>query len=486
MGDKSVSTISLKALVEKRSNKVIFIESDNDFVDVLFSFLTIPMGTIIRLACTRSVPLEIGCMKNLYARVEHADARVFPTESCREMLLCPRNGVESHCENLKLKITNGNPTQYFLCSDDCTHRYKLFSHYKDVLCECGKPMDREKSLSVGKLKSSSFSDDGVFCKGLSGYIVSDDLEVMPPLSSPVSSFLTKVGVMDATTTEEMTFNVGVDEVLNLLICSFVSKTPLTDILLKHKPEPKLSSEGVQQGIGFKQQTTGDTVKEEKKISVNLLVSKSKKMVCYAEAREDFVNLLLSFLTVTLGLVLKEMQDSSSSTKGCIDQLYKSVQDLDEEYLKSNYHKEILIAPKLYPGFGYENHLLGIEDGQEALYYYARYLRHTTVLEIFTNDKTLTPSNYRVPLKLKYCKSLGDYKSEAGFLSRPAMFTITDSLMIRPISPLFGVSVLNELKVPFADIEMQTVQVGKEEALRLLVTSFLCDSALTSVFLSHIK
>ncbi|KAI5321789.1 hypothetical protein L3X38_030860 [Prunus dulcis] len=147
--------------------------------------------------------------------------------------------------------------------------------------------------------------------------------------------------------------------------------------------------------------------------------------------------------------------------GCIDQLYKSVQDLDEEYLKSNYHKEILLAPKLYPGFGYENHLLGIEDGQEASYYYARYLRHT-VQEILTNDKTLIPSNYRVPLKLKYCKSQGDYKSDAGFLSRPAMFTITDSLMIRPISPLFGVSVLNELKVPFADIEMQTVQVGKEE------------------------
>ena len=68
----------------------------------------------------------------------------------------------------------------------------------------------------------------------------------------------------------------------------------------------------------------------------------------------------------------------------------------------------------------------------------------------------------VPMKLKYCKSQGDYKSDAGFFSGPAMFTITDSLMIRPISPFLGVSVLNELKVPFADIEMQTVQVGKEK------------------------
>lgn len=57
--------ISLKALVDKGSNKVIFVEADNDFVDVLFSFLTIPMGTIVKLASKQSVPLKIGCMNNL-------------------------------------------------------------------------------------------------------------------------------------------------------------------------------------------------------------------------------------------------------------------------------------------------------------------------------------------------------------------------------------------------------------------------------------
>ncbi|KAM1226793.1 hypothetical protein ACFX13_006214 [Malus domestica] len=41
-----------------------------------------------------------------------------------------------------------------------------------------------------------------------------------------------------------------------------------------------------------------------------------------------------------------------------------------------------------------------------------------------------------------------------------------------MSPFFGVSVLNELQVPFSDIESQTVHVGKEEAVHLLVTSFL--------------
>ncbi|CAL2263116.1 unnamed protein product [Prunus armeniaca] len=59
------NVISLKALVDKGSNTIIFVESDNDFIDVLLSFLTIPMGTIVRRARKHSVPLEKGCMSNL-------------------------------------------------------------------------------------------------------------------------------------------------------------------------------------------------------------------------------------------------------------------------------------------------------------------------------------------------------------------------------------------------------------------------------------
>ncbi|KAM2985689.1 hypothetical protein FF2_006059 [Malus domestica] len=61
MANTSANTISLKGLVDKERNRIMFIESENDFIDVVLSFLTIPMGTIIRLAPNQSVPLEIGC-----------------------------------------------------------------------------------------------------------------------------------------------------------------------------------------------------------------------------------------------------------------------------------------------------------------------------------------------------------------------------------------------------------------------------------------
>lgn len=118
MADETArNIISLKALVDKERNNVIFIESDNDFIDVLFSFLTIPMGTIVRNTRKHSVPMEIGCMSNLYASVEKIDVQHHQTEACRSMLLCPHSGVEHRCENLKLKIDDDEPTGYFLCGN---------------------------------------------------------------------------------------------------------------------------------------------------------------------------------------------------------------------------------------------------------------------------------------------------------------------------------------------------------------------------------
>lgn len=47
--------------------------------------------------------------------------------------------------------------------------------------------------------------------------------------------------------------------------------------------------------------------DETNISLKLIVSKSKKVVCYAETGEDFVNLLFSFLVLPLGFLLKQMR-----------------------------------------------------------------------------------------------------------------------------------------------------------------------------------
>ena len=48
MENEVPQSLSLKIIVEKRKNQVVFVESNKDFIDVLFSFMTIPIGTIAR------------------------------------------------------------------------------------------------------------------------------------------------------------------------------------------------------------------------------------------------------------------------------------------------------------------------------------------------------------------------------------------------------------------------------------------------------
>ncbi|XP_021815960.1 uncharacterized protein LOC110758406 [Prunus avium] len=421
MAGKTVKNVtSLNALVDNGSNTIIFVESDNDFIDVLLSFLTIPMGTIVSRARKHSVPLEIGCTSNLYASAVNIDVRHFQTEACKEMLLCPHNGAESHCKNLKLKIDNDGPTRYFVCDSwQCNFEMKSISHYKGVLCKCGRCMNLKSSLSVS---SSAEQGGGIFVKESARFIITDDLCVMSPLSVASNPVFTKLGAMNEnSTTEQQNLKIGAHEVFNLLMRSLVSKKPLSETILKHNPvpNPNLSLLNLDKLILTRIESLllGDMMdaEEEEKIVVKLTISVSKNIVCDAEAGQDFVNLLFSFLAVPLGFILKHMWDASF--KGCIDELHKCVKDLDEQHLKSNYHREILLSPKIYPA---------------------------------SNALTL-------PLKLKHDKSTQGYLKES-----------------------------TAFMVPFTDIKEETVEVGKKEALHLLVATFLSDSALTDVFISQLN
>ncbi|KAF8394966.1 hypothetical protein HHK36_018905 [Tetracentron sinense] len=60
MADIQLQSMSFKVLVDKEKNRVVFAESDKNFVNVLFRFLTMPIGTIIRLTRSQPYAVEIG------------------------------------------------------------------------------------------------------------------------------------------------------------------------------------------------------------------------------------------------------------------------------------------------------------------------------------------------------------------------------------------------------------------------------------------
>lgn len=51
---EQVDKVKLRVMVNKVKAKVLYAEAGKDFVDVLFSFLTLPLGTIGRLVAKES------------------------------------------------------------------------------------------------------------------------------------------------------------------------------------------------------------------------------------------------------------------------------------------------------------------------------------------------------------------------------------------------------------------------------------------------
>lgn len=200
-------------MTEKKKDHVIFAESDKDFIDLLFSFLTLSVGTIIRLLEDESTPTVIGCMNSLYKSIENLDSQLFVTEACKKMLLQLTRLPEIHCKSLKATIEKKlepNKCFYFCANSDCRTRGKgILSDLPNVRCHCGQVMNQLATL----VETNSYNGNGGFVKrGADRFLVSDDLKVMPGMTSPTLTLLKELNIDDANELESHSLNLGPTEV----------------------------------------------------------------------------------------------------------------------------------------------------------------------------------------------------------------------------------------------------------------------------------
>ncbi|KAJ1389609.1 hypothetical protein SESBI_38126 [Sesbania bispinosa] len=233
--DEQVHKAPLTVLVDKERNRVLFAEAGKEFVDVLFSFLTLPLGTIARLIAKESnmQPVRFGSLSSLYQSVADLEEHL-STPTCKEMLLQPRNSMEAYCQPLKLNIDD-TPIQYFVCEDCYRKRGVLMvrdrfarrvsgesclSTFRNQKCDCGKLLDKVFS-------PENLTTENGFVKETAKFIISDDLYVMPNVFGATVQLFQKLGVHDFDAIEKQ-------NVVDLLKFLLLSKTPLTDLILNQK------------------------------------------------------------------------------------------------------------------------------------------------------------------------------------------------------------------------------------------------------------
>jgi len=219
---KSVEKVTLRVMVDKERNKILYAEAGKDFIDALFSFLTLPLGTIARLVAEESniEPVKFGSISSLYQSVVNLDEQYVWSRTCKEMLLEPRNSMEAYCQKLKLNIDNTEPMKHFICGNwDCVRKERgnLLSTFRNQLCSCGKVMDKVLSPPPQPDRLSLGSG---FVKETAAFIISDDLYVMPNLFGTVIQLLHRLEISDIGAITEKTVYISKKEACFLMQLSF--------------------------------------------------------------------------------------------------------------------------------------------------------------------------------------------------------------------------------------------------------------------------
>ncbi|KAJ0751924.1 hypothetical protein HanPI659440_Chr09g0318341 [Helianthus annuus] len=201
--------ISIKVIVDKAKERVVYVETDHSFVDILFSFMTLPMGTIVRLLEKHDDKKfeALGSLSNLYQSLKDLPDCYLSSEECKHMLLNPRSLSYDHCRNLQLQIDDTEPTQNYVCRYFFCHCYRKFMsanilgiHNGAKCSRCNNEMALEPVHWCSN--DSVDNDGGVFVSDIATFIVTDDLCVEPYTSAITIRLLTDFGITDMNHLEE--------------------------------------------------------------------------------------------------------------------------------------------------------------------------------------------------------------------------------------------------------------------------------------------
>jgi hypothetical protein len=189
--------------------------------------------------------------------------------------------------------------------------------------------------------------------------------------------------------------------------------------------------------------------------------KSTGEILFAEAGDDFINFIFSFLTLHLGGVLHMLEGFSSLN--CIDNLYKSVTELStESYLISKHLKEKLISPPIAAQFGLDNQIIPIGAASSPIYSYINIGQYTRALTASNIYNVFDPAEKSVLLNLVDPKLSASNTSRRGeFAKGPSVYMVTVDLVITPVSSFTAISHLNSSNVPLNDVE-EVVTIGQQE------------------------
>ncbi|KAJ9175661.1 hypothetical protein P3X46_014196 [Hevea brasiliensis] len=212
-----------------------------------------------------------------------------------------------------------------------------------------------------------------------------------------------------------------------------------------------------------------------KVSLKFLIDKKGHKVIFAEAGKDFVDFLLYLLNLPLGTVIRLLTEQDMV--GCLGNLYKSFNELDESYIRTSQIRESILKPtvSISPT---EIPLLLLSDELPSKLYRCQYCNKNVAKE---------PN-----VACSSCSARGHGRwnvlsNEKGFVKGVVTYMVMDNLEVSPMSSISSITLLNQFKIQdLSVLEERVVDLGMDEALKLLKEPLQSNTVLTRVFLGTMK
>ncbi|KAJ7971318.1 DUF674 family protein [Quillaja saponaria] len=229
-----------------------------------------------------------------------------------------------------------------------------------------------------------------------------------------------------------------------------------------------------------------------KVSLKLLIDTKGEKVLFAEAGKDFVDFLITLLSLPVGTVIRLL--TKHGMVGCLGSLYDSIENLGETYMQTDQDKDSILKPKA-PTFAASLPLFQLADSNNDTesptlkMYTCRNRCNGNVSDDFNTrcPQCALSMNCEVPyITRKVANDLGP-STEGGFVKGVVTYMVMDDLDVKPMSTISSITMLNKFNVKeVGALQEKIVTLGMAEGVQLLRASLHSKTVLTSVFLAMNK
>ncbi|XBH58813.1 hypothetical protein VPH35_080185 [Triticum aestivum] len=351
-----MATIRIKLAVDRSRNRMLFADAGSDFVDVLLSFLALPLSAV--QFCAAGATSSPGCLSNLcHSVVNLRESKLLMADSCHRMLLTPSQEHEFG--------TYGSLCSYY----DTFVKNQPNLQVDGDFCRCWLVLAR-----LVYVYKSAISGIGRFVRGRERFVISDDLTIKP-VSTSTMQLLPHNFIPDAILQEfeemhgslrrlggglkiqlildkAITFSMrAFTFVVSILKASLSSHSIFTDVFLSKGTNDPAGRVTLKEKILHTSNKDSESDSSPKS-NIKLFYDRKEKKVMYAECKREFVDVLLGFLSYPLGCVIKNMADGAVACplgNGSFDNLYMSTIELEAAgFITDGYAEKMLLNPSLCP------------------------------------------------------------------------------------------------------------------------------------------